>query len=66
MKYIQHRKNYTTWKNWSTQYKPSPAHTSSSTNFTWTSQGLKPTLWDERLATNRLSHGTAKSFQGTS
>jgi hypothetical protein len=44
-------------KNGSTQIKPCPATTLSTTNPTWTSLGSNPEPLGERAATNRLSHG---------
>jgi hypothetical protein len=43
-----------------TRRKISPSATLSTTNLTWTDPGSNPGLSGERLATNRLSHGTAK------
>jgi hypothetical protein len=48
-----------TGENRSTQGKPCPSTTFSTTNPTSTDQGSNPGLRDERPATNRLSHGTA-------
>jgi hypothetical protein len=43
------------------QGKTCPSATLSTTNPTWTDPGLNPGLRGERLATNRLSHGTANT-----
>ena len=48
-----------TEENRSTRRKICPSATLTTTNLTWTDPGLNPGLRGERLATNRLSHGTA-------
>jgi hypothetical protein len=45
--------NLRTWR------KTCPSATSSTTNAIWTDPGMNPVLWDERTATNYMSHGTA-------
>jgi hypothetical protein len=51
-----------TGENRSTWGKACPSATLSTTNPTWTDLGLNPGLRGERLATNRLSHGTAYRY----
>jgi hypothetical protein len=46
----------------STRGKTCPCATLSTINPTWTDPGSNPGFRGERPATNRLSHGTAKSF----
>jgi hypothetical protein len=48
-----------TGENRSTRRKTCPSATLSTTNPTWTDPGSNPGLRGERLATNRLSNGTA-------
>jgi hypothetical protein len=48
-----------TGENRSTRGKTCPSATLSTTNPTRTDPGSNPGLRDERLTTNRLSHGTA-------
>ena len=48
-----------TGQNRSTRRKTCPSATLSTINPTWTEPGSNPGLRGERLATNRLSHGTA-------
>jgi hypothetical protein len=52
-----------TGENQSTQGKPFPSATLSTTNPTLAEPGLNPGLRNERPATNRLRHGTAQ-FSG--
>jgi hypothetical protein len=52
-----------TGENRSTRGKTCPSATLSTTNPTWTDPGLSPGLRGERLATNRLSHGTARPLE---
>jgi hypothetical protein len=49
-----------TRQNRSTRRETCPSATLSTTNATWTDPGSTPGLRDERQATNRLSHGTAR------
>jgi hypothetical protein len=42
--------------------KTCPSATLSTTNLTWTDPGSNPGLRGERPATNRLSHGKAKTY----
>jgi hypothetical protein len=50
-----------TGENQSTRGKTCPSATLSTINPTWTDPGLNPGLRGERPASNRLSHGTARS-----
>jgi hypothetical protein len=50
-----------TGENRRTQRKTCPSATLSTTNLTWIDPGANPGLHSERLATNDLSHGMAKT-----
>jgi hypothetical protein len=50
-----------TEENGRTRRKTCPSPTMFTTNPTWTDSGANPGLPGERLATNRLSHDTAKN-----